>query len=493
MLAFLLAFIIAVPAAQAQDTGTYSSAPLEWGTAIAWVDYNADGKADYCRLTAAVELQCTLATGRGFGGTVATPALDAGYPEQRMWGDVDGNGGADYCRRVDSPSNQRYQCSLASPEGFTMQSAGQALQWGDVNGTALADATADGKADFCRVTANQAICSPLTADGFGPGFSTPVDPGPVEGRAWVDVNADGTADFCRVLGVLTCALSSRTAPGFEGTLSSGALDLGYAPGRSWADIDRDGRADYCREVGNGGADQRMSCTLATVSGFGTSYVSQPLEWGGDHAWQDFNGDGFKDFCRTVGAAPSTQLFCTLWTPAGFGATIASGPTDVGYAGGRAWVDHNGDGKVDYCRLVGAGGTDQRVACTTSVGTAFGPVPEVGPPPPPPPPAPPVKKTRLVVTLSYDYSVKGRYTRLPRLQVKGVPGGATVKVTCKKGCSRKAYKVKKKKRGTVSLKTVVRKRLRAGTTIRVVVSRPGNLAAIKTLKVRSSKRPTVKTG
>ena len=52
---------------------------------------------------------------------------------------------------------------------------------------------------------------------------------------------------------------------------------------------------------------------------------------------------------------------------------------------------------------------------------------------------------------------------------------------------------KKKRGTVSLKTVVRKRLRAGTTIRVVVSRPGNLAAIKTLKVRSSKRPTVKTG
>ena len=113
---------------------------------------------------------------------------------------MDGNGGADYCRRVDSPSNQRYQCSLASPEGFTMQSAGQALEWGDVNGTALADATGDGKADFCRVTADQAICSPLTADGFGPGFSTPVDPGPVEGRAWVDVNADGKADFCRVLG-----------------------------------------------------------------------------------------------------------------------------------------------------------------------------------------------------------------------------------------------------------------------------------------------------
>ena len=81
----------------------------------------------------------------------------------------------------------------------------------------------------------------------------------------------------------------------------------------------------------------------------------------------------------------------------------------------------------------------------------------------------------------------------RDRVKGVPAGATVKVTCKKGCSRKSYKVKKKKRGTVSLKTVVRKRLRAGTTIRVVVSRPGNLAAIKTLRIRASNPPQVKTG
>ena len=47
---------------------------------------------------------------------------------------------------------------------------------------------------------------------------------------------------------------------------------------------------------------------------------------------------------------------------------------------------------------------------------------------------------------------------------------------------------------MSLKTVVRKkRLRSGSTIRVVVSRPGNLAAIKTLKMRSKKAPTVKTG
>jgi hypothetical protein len=487
--------MLAVPsAAQAQDTGTYSSAPLDWGQGpgTAWVDYNGDRKADFCRITAAGQLQCTLATGRGFGATVSAPAVDIGYPDQRMWGDVDGNGGADYCRRVDSSTNQGYQCSLASPDGFTIQPVPERLLWGDVAGSALVDATGDGKADFCRVTTDQAICSPFTANGFGPGFATAVDPGPAEGRAWVDVNADGKADFCRVLSVLSCTLSSGS--GFGGTLSSGPLDLGYPPGRSWADIDGDGRADYCREVGNGGADQRMSCTLATASGFGANYVSQPLEWGTDHGWRDFNGDGFKDFCRTVGVAPSTQLFCTLWTPAGFGETIASGPIDVGYAGGRAWVDHNGDGKIDFCRLTG-NADDQRVTCTTSNGTAFDAVPEAGPPPPPPPPAPPVKKTRLVVTLSWSHKLyRSGTTRFTRLQVKGVPAGAKVKVTCKKGCTRKAYTVNKKARGTVSLIKLVRnKRLKSGATIRVVVSRPGNLAAIKTLKTRKRKDPTVKTG
>ena len=425
MLAFLLAFIIAVPAAQAQDTGTYSSAPLEWGTAIAWVDYNADGKADYCRLTAAVELQCTLATGRGFGGTVATPALDAGYPEQRLWGDVDGNGGADYCRRVDSPSNQRYQCSLASPEGFTLQSAGQALEWGDVNGTALADATGDGKADFCRVTANQAICSPLTADGFGPGFSAPVDPGPVEGRAWVDVNADGTADFCRVLGVLTCTLSSGNAPRFErdavlrrpgSRIRAGPLLGGHRRRRSRRLLPRG------RQRRRGPAHRAARSRRRQASAPATS----PSRWSGARRTTPGRTSTATAVQRLLphrgrGAVDAAVLHAVDARRAS-AHTIVSGPIDVGYAGGRAWVDHNGDGKVDYCRLVGAGGTDQRVACTTSVGTAFGPVPEAGPPPPPPPPAPPVKKTRLVVTLSYDYSVKGRYTRLHAAAGQGRPRG-----------------------------------------------------------------------
>lgn len=490
LLPLLLALLLVPAAAQAQDTGTYTSPALEWGQSYAWVDFNADHKADFCRVSAAGELQCTLSTGKGFGATIAAPAVDAGYADGRLWGDVDGNGGADYCRRVGGPE-QYYSCTLSAHNSFAPYlGPTQLSEWGEVPDAALADATGDGKADFCRLATDRAICSPYATDSFTPGFAATVGVGDPTGRAWVDVNGDGRADFCRVAGALVCTFSNGTA--FGSTQTTPGLDLGYEGGRTWADIDGDRKADYCRRVGAPVSDPRISCTLATASGFGANYVSEPMDWGNDTGWAfaDFDGDGDRDYCRAVGAAPSAQLFCTLWSPSGFGQTIVSGPIDTGYAAGRAWVDHNADGKADYCRLVGP---DQRVACTTSLGNAFGAIPDPTPPPPPPPPPPPVKKTRLVVTLSYDYSVKGRYTRLPRLQVKGVPAGATVKVTCKKGCSRKKYSVKKKKRGTVSLKTVVRKRLKSGTTIRVVVSRPGNLAAIKTLKVRSSKRPTVKTG
>ena len=104
---------------------------------------------------------------------------------------------------------------------------------------------------------------------------------------------------------------------------------------------------------------------------------------------------------------------------------------------------------------------------------------------------PVRKTRIVVTLAYDFSTKGRYTRLARLVVNRVPRGATVKATCKKGCSRKRYTKTNVRGGKLSLKTMVKKRLKAGTTIKVVVSQTGKLSATKTLRIRSGKRPTVR--
>ena len=497
--------IVAVPAAQAQDTGTYRSEPLDWGdwAGIGWVDANADGKADFCRVGGDTGLRCTLATGRGFGATVQGTPRDPGWTASRTWGDVDGNGTADFCRRVGVLTWQRYECTLSQGGAFAFVNAGERLDWGELDGTQLADATGDGRADWCRVALLSVICTPWTATGFGTGFSALLDIGAEAGRTWVDYNADGKADFCRVAGpAILCTVTTGT--GFGATYGSLTGDTGYELDRTFVDVDGDRRADFCRRVG-ARTNLRLRCTLATASGFRSELTSGPVEWDTDKgvAWVDFDGDGDRDFCRPTGAnAANAQLACTLWTPTGFGPTIVSGALDAGDATGRAWVDHNGDGKADYCRRVGTG-ADRGVACTTSIGTGFGPVPVPAPPaavapaaePAPAAPAPPAAapaKTRLVVKLTYGAKVSGRWTRLTRLQVKEIPAGATIKATCKRGCSRSSYRLTKKRWGTVSLERMTAKRLKAGTTIRVVVSRPGNLSAIHTLTIRSGKRPAVKT-
>lgn len=502
---FILATLAAAPAAQAQDTGTYRSAPLDWGVAAgtAWVDVNADKKADFCRLGSDTGLRCTLATGRGFDATVQAGPRDPGYLETRLWGDVDGNGAADYCRRVGLLTNQRFECTFSQGSSFSFVNALDRLEWGDVEGTQLADATGDGRADYCRVALLRVICSAWTATGFGAGFTAVVDPGAEAGRAWVDYNADGKADFCRVAGpALLCTVS--TGSGFGATYGSLTDDPGYDTGRTWTDVNGDSRADFCRRVGLR-TDARVRCTLATATGFGAELTSGTVDWGADEgaAWVDFDGDGDRDFCRPTGTtAANARVACTLSTPTGFGVTIASDPLDVGDTTGRDWVDHNGDGKADYCRRVGSG-ADRRVACTTSLGTGFGPVPEPAPPvvtppavapePAPEPAAPTTapQKLRLVVKVSYGAKVRGRWTRLTRLQVKEIPAGATVKATCKRGCSRSSFTFAKKKWGSVSLERLTAKRLRAGTTIRIVVSRPGSLSAIHKLTIRAGKRPAVK--
>jgi hypothetical protein len=478
----LLLAVLAAPAV-AQDTGTYSSAALDPGAEVgrAWVDFNGDRKADFCRVLGgglSATIACTVSTGAGFGATY-TYATDGGYADGRMWGDVSGDGRADYCRRVgNGGADSRIGCSISTGTGFA--DGGNTLQAWGVNET-LADANGDGTADYCRITGTDpsyaASCSPNAADSPS---SRAVDPGSPNGRAWADVNGDGRADFCRVTDVLACSTAN-------GSISSLTVDRGYEPGRAWADVNGDRLADYCRRVGNGGADARIACTLSTGSGFGQSFISAPLEWGDDaaYAWVDFEGDGDRDFCRAVAPTPTNQqLFCTLW-PA-LDTTIVSGPIDLGAASGRAWVDHNGDGRADFCRVTGNTAT-----CTISNGTEFGPLPPAPPPVAAPPPAPPVKKKRIVVTLAYDYSTKGRYTRLRRLVVNRVPRGATVKATCKKGCSRKHYAKRNVRGGKLSLKKLVRKRLRAGTKIRVVVSQSGKLSATKTLRIRSGKRPVVR--
>ena len=127
-----------------------------------------------------------------------------------------------------------------------------------------------------------------------------------------DFNGDGTPDFCQIttrpgFTGLTCKLS-----GAGQVIQSGSLDLGYPEGRAFVDFDGDRKQDFCRVVGNGFPNSYVSCTLSEGNVFGATVMSPSLDWGYPETrqWRDANGDGKADFCRVVGSNRDTMA-CTF--------------------------------------------------------------------------------------------------------------------------------------------------------------------------------------
>ncbi|HWK28034.1 MAG TPA: putative metal-binding motif-containing protein [Solirubrobacter sp.] len=111
-------------------------------------------------------------------------------------------------------------------------------------------------------------------------------------------------------------------------------------------------------------------------------------------------------------------------------------------------------------------------------------------------APNTRVDQILVTLAFFSTAAKKSTRFTTLQVKNVPLGATVHVTCKgKGCPKgltgKGY-TKRNAFGTVTLAKFIKKPLRTGTAITVVVSKPNAISAVKILTVRAAKKPLITT-
>jgi subtilisin family serine protease len=289
----------------------------------------------------------------------------------------------------DSRSANRLLYSYAGMDFRNTYSSG-VIDWGYDSGRTWTDFNGDGKADYCRrvggtnLQSSYVSCTVSTGTGFGATYGSDVlDWGYEAGRAWVDFNGDGKSDYCRVVGsvnfqssYVSCTVSTGT--GFGATYSSGVIDWGYDSGRTWTDFNGDGKADYCRRVGGTNLQSSyVSCTVSTGTGFGATYGSDVLDWGyaEGQAWVDYGGDGKKDYCRVVGSTNfrSSSILCNASTGTGFAYADTSGVLDWGYAAGRAWVDFNGDGKSDYCRVVGSVNFQSSyVSCSVATGQGFVP-------------------------------------------------------------------------------------------------------------------------
>ncbi len=106
------------------------------------------------------------------------------------------------------------------------------------------------------------------------------------------------------------------------------------------------------------------------------------------------------------------------------------------------------------------------------------------------PTAPRAKRAMHVTLAYAYSSP---TRLTKLTLRHVPRGATVRVTCHGHCPKALHKTYKKRRvsGTLSLARLVRRGLKPGVRLSIVVSKPGWKSVTKTVRIRRGKAPSIR--
>jgi hypothetical protein len=308
-------------------TSTVGNADPGYSHGAGWVDFNGDRMADYCRVIGSgyTMLQCTIGVSGNFGTTFTSGAVDAGYDAGRAWVDFDGDGKADYCRVVGS-GDKRVSCTLSAGTGYGSTFTSDALDPGWDAGRAWVDANRDGRADYCRIVGNAAKfaqCTLSTGSGFGATISSgAIDPGYDNTRQWTDVDNDGIADYCRYTGSAfysSATVQCTTSRGIGFASSSftvGPLDGGYASTIAWADMNADGRADLCRSV-----DPNIErCTLSTGTGLGGNIEHPMPSSGGQPVWADVDGDGDLDHCTTFSAVngyecwPSNRTsFGTPWT------------------------------------------------------------------------------------------------------------------------------------------------------------------------------------
>jgi hypothetical protein len=271
--------------------------------------------------------------------------------------------------------------------------------------------------------------------------------------------------------------------------------------------------------------------LPALGGFGNAIVSSDSTF----VYLTANSPGalvalHRDFAptcdgKTISVPYQTSvavpLTCTDRNGDSLSLTVTGQPIN-GTLGGGGTIDTNGN-TVRYIPPLGFSGADSFRYAATGQGVQSAPAQvtlDVQPPPPvvvpaPPvvPPLPPPAPQRMNVVLSFAFSSStAKVTKFTRLTLSGVPAGATVTVTCVKGAcpsaltTRKTTKKNGKKTttvvskplvlrnasGTVKLAKLIAKPLKAGTRLRVDITKPGFIGAVKTLEVGKRKAPKVTT-
>ena len=142
-----------------------------------------------------------------------------------------------------------------------------------------------------------------------------------------------------------------------------------ASDKQWVDFNGDGKQDHCAL---GYSREGKYAVLCAIQGSDAEFKMVTLflndyGWNGDRYWIDANGDGKTDFCRVINY--NTRLRCSYSNGTKFYDHFNSGYINIGYW--RSPADINGDGAIDFCRLLDEG-HEQIFRCLLSKqGTTLG--------------------------------------------------------------------------------------------------------------------------
>jgi hypothetical protein len=362
---------------------TFQSDVLDWGNTEGrdWVDMNGDGRSDFCRVVGpagAFRLACTLSAGAGFGATITSDVIDAGVSGSQKWVDVNADGFVDFCRVTVTAGSYRLACTFGGASSFGNTVSSVVDVGNEMQNAKWHDIKHDGKMRYCRYdSGSQFRCATLVGTAF-------VEEAGVAGSGAgkfdvVDLVARATPYRCvRQTGKLFCV----TLDGTQQSNIALRYDITVNPNHGWwADINGDGHADYCQPA-NSAATTTMQCGRSTgtkvmannnVDYIG-SLVGTNVTIGGaaNAKWVDINGGNTADYCRIIGAPGSYRAACSEADRLVFRDAVESEILDPGQGEGQGWADVVGDGSKAFCRVIGAANlVDSRVACTSFVSAGGG--------------------------------------------------------------------------------------------------------------------------
>jgi hypothetical protein len=335
---------------------------------VAWGDYDNDGRLDFL-VTGftntpfsgmAFANQLWRNTGSGFTN-VPTAALPTNSVPAIAWGDYNNDG------RLDLLLVGAEETDLLRNTGgnFTNISAGLPISsMGSANGYSWGDYDNDGRLDMLLAGGMEQPdiqhSISMVLHNNGDGTFTDINAG-VPGflwdgtAAWGDYDNDGRQDILVIGDQAFYQIWRNTGTGFT-NINAALIAVPtnttyYGLGGAWGDCDNDGRLDlllswtyntngvwkYFTEVFRNNGDGTFSNMNAGLTGLARGMV----------AWGDYDNDGLLDILQT-GYDSNSVAIVQLWRNTGTGFTNVPiwSSTPPGGVYSVAWGDYDNDGRLD---------------------------------------------------------------------------------------------------------------------------------------------------